>query len=68
MSFSVSSPRETRTFWSVIRLIACRATEAADLSWSRRRGGVPRLTAMMTSQPASRATSTGRFRTMPPST
>ena len=47
----------------MLRLISC----VADWSFSRCAGGSTRLTTMTTSAHRLRATSTGMFRTMPPS-
>jgi hypothetical protein len=67
MSAGRSFASEISTFCSVRMLIICCATPSAEESASRGRSGVPTFTAMITSAPISRATSTGRFRNNPPS-
>ena len=59
---------EACTFCSVRMLSICSATLEGRVIWSRGSSGVPRFTAMTTSAPMARATSTGRLRVSPPST
>ena len=56
-----------RTFCSVRMLIICPVRPMIDDNASRGASGVPMLTAMTTSAPIWRTTSTGRLSTRPPS-
>ena len=68
MSRSPSERIERRTFCLVRMFTICAITPTTDWSSSRPESGVPTFTAMITSAPISRANSTGRLSTRPPST
>ncbi len=67
-SVGPSEASDCRTFCSVRMPIICPVMPSTFRMSSRRASGVPRLTAMTMSAPISRATSTGRLFTRPPST
>ena len=66
-SCAVSNSTLRRTFCSVRMLIICSVTPTTLPSASRPASGVPMFTAITTSTPRLRATSTGRLFTSPPS-
>ena len=68
MSFCRSASIERFTLFSVKRLTIWPITATTLLSSSRFKSGVPTFTAMITSAPILRASSTGRLSTRPPST